>query len=153
VTGQIERSIVTLLDIDCDSLQVQNLARSFIEYDEFGIDRAGNPEDISIPMVITDPEQMRVLDLRAAGTAGGEDDSDCSEEGLASDSPVVSPIFLNEANLHLTAHLHLLETITVTELPTNGATLQVEDVQGQLIRPRTGLHFRSLEDKKTKQFV
>jgi len=34
VTGQIERSIVTLLDINCNSLQVQNLARSFIEYDE-----------------------------------------------------------------------------------------------------------------------
>jgi len=43
---------------------------------------------------------------------------------------------------------HLLETITVTELPTNGATLQVEDVQCQLTRLRTGLCFHSLENKK-----
>jgi len=52
VTGQIERSIVTLLDVDCNSLQEQNLARSFTEYDEL----ASNPKDISIPTVITDLE-------------------------------------------------------------------------------------------------
>jgi hypothetical protein len=37
-------------------------------------------------------------------------------------SPVVPPVSLGEANLHLTTLLHLLETITVTELPTNDAT-------------------------------
>jgi len=77
------------------------------------------------------------LDLRATGTAGGEDNSDDSEEGLASDSLVVPPVSLNEANLHLTALLHLLETIIVTGLLKNGATLQVEDVQ----------HRHSLENK------
>ena len=84
---------------DC---QVQSLARSFIEYDELGIDPAGNPEDISNPMAITDLEQMCVLDLRADSTAGGENDSDDNEEGLTSVAP---PISLNEANLHLTALL------------------------------------------------
>jgi len=42
----------------------------------------------------------------------------------------------------------LLETIIVIELPTNGAALQVGDVQRQLSRLRTGLRFYSLEDKK-----
>jgi hypothetical protein len=74
--------------------------------------QVNSPEDISIPMVITDLEKMCILDLRAADTAGGE--YDYSEEGLTSGSPLIS---LNEANLHLTAFLYLLETITVTELP------------------------------------
>jgi len=59
---------------------------------------------------------MRVLYLRATGT---EQDLDDSEEGLTSDSPVVPPISLDEADIHL----HLLEIIAVTELSTNGATL------------------------------
>jgi len=102
-TGQIERSIVALLDINCNSLQVQNFARSSIEYGEFGIDSASNPKDISIPVIImADLEQMRVLDPRAADTAVGEDDSDDSE-GLTSDPLVVPPISLNEVNLHLIA--------------------------------------------------
>jgi hypothetical protein len=77
---------------------------------------------------------------------------DDSEERLASNSPAVPPISLNEADLHLTALLRLLETITVTELQTNGATLQVECVQHQLSKLRTGLRFHSLK-KKTKQFI
>jgi len=40
-----------------------------------------------------------------------------------------------------------METITVTELPTNDTTLQVEDVRRQLTRLRTGL---CLENKKTR---
>jgi len=75
---------------------------------------------------------------------------DDSEERSTSDSPVVPPISLNEAALHLTALFHLLETITVTELPTNGATLQVEIVQHQLSRLRTGSRLHSLGNKKTK---
>jgi len=129
VTGRIEKSIV---DIDCDSLQVQNLARSFVEFDEFSIDPASNPGDISIPMVIADLKQMCVLD---AGTAGNEHDLDDNEEGSTSDPPVVLPFSLNEADFHLTAPLRLLGTISVTELPTNDATLRVEDVQRQLLRP------------------
>jgi hypothetical protein len=58
MTGQIERSIVSLLDIDCNSLQVQNLARSYTEYDECSIDPAGRIEDISISTVIKDLKEM-----------------------------------------------------------------------------------------------
>ena len=96
MTGQIERSIITLLDIDWNSLQVQNLARSSIEYDEFVIDL----QVIQRMSSYLHLEQMRVLDPRAAGTAVSEDSSDDSEEGLTSDSPVVPSISLNEANLH-----------------------------------------------------
>ena len=46
-----------------------------------------------------------------------------------------------------------LNTLTVTELPTNGTTLQVEVVQHQLVRLRTALHFHSQENKKTKRFA
>jgi len=138
VTGQVEKSIVALLDIDCNLPQVQNLAHSFVEFDELSVDPASNPGEISMPMVITD--------LRAAAS---EHDLDDSEKGLTSDSSVVvPPISLNEADLHLTALLRLLETIGVTELPTNGATLRVEDVQRQLSRLRTGLRFHSLENRK-----
>ena len=63
------------------------------------------------------PEQIRVL--RAPGTAGSEGGD--SGERLTFDSPSIS---LNEANLQLTALLRLPRAITVTELPTNGATLQ-----------------------------
>jgi hypothetical protein len=114
---------------------------SFVEFDEFGIEPSGNPGDIFIPMVIMDLEEMRVLD---AGTAGSEHNLDDSEEKLTSNSPVVLPIpvSLNETDLHLTALLRLLETITVTKLPKNGATLQAEDVQRQISRLRTGLCFR-----------
>jgi len=92
-------------------------------------------------VLITDLKQMRVLD---SGTASSEYDLDDNEEGLASDSPaVVPPISLNEADLHLTALLRLLETISVTELPTNGATPQVE-----VSFPDSGLRFHSLENKK-----
>jgi len=66
---------------------------------------------------------MRILDLKSAGTAGGEDDLDDNEEGLTSDSLVVPLIPLNEVDLHLIALLHLLEAIAATELLTNGATL------------------------------
>jgi hypothetical protein len=48
--------------------------------------------------------------------------------------PWIPSISVDEANL--TAHLHLLGAITITEFPTNGATLQVEDV---LTRLRTGI--------------
>ena len=121
VAGQIERSVVALLNIGCNSLQVQNLARSFIGYGGFGIGPAGNPEVNSISTATAGPEQMYVFDLRAAGTADGKGDSDDSEEGLKSNFPMVQPISLDEANLHLTTHLHLLEPITVTELPNQGA--------------------------------
>jgi hypothetical protein len=65
----------------------------------------------------------------------------------------VLPISLDEANLHLTALLRLLETITVAELPTNGATLHVEDVQHQLVRIRTALRFYSQENKKQSNLL
>jgi len=44
------------------------------------------------------------------------------------------------------ALLRLLETITVTKLPTNGAAPQVEDVQHQLIGLCTALRFHSQEN-------
>ena len=40
-----------------------------------GIFFAGNSGDICVPVAITGLAQMRVLDLRAAGAAGGEDDN------------------------------------------------------------------------------
>jgi hypothetical protein len=60
MTGQIERSIVSLLDIDYNSLQIQNLARSYTEYDECSIDplAAGRIKDISISTVIKDLKEM-----------------------------------------------------------------------------------------------
>jgi len=58
-TRIIERSILTLLNTDYNSLQVQNLARSFPEYDELDIDPAGHLEDISISTVIMDLQEIR----------------------------------------------------------------------------------------------
>jgi hypothetical protein len=84
--------------------------------------------------------------LKDSTTGDDSEDEDSHEESV----PLIS---LDEANLHLTALLRLLETITVTELPTNGATLRVEDVQHQLVRLRTALRFYSQENKKTKQFA
>jgi hypothetical protein len=72
------------------------------------------------------------------------------EDSSAGSVPLIS---LDEANLHLTALLRLLETIAVTELPTNGATLQVEDVQYQLVRLRTALCFYSQENKKQSNLL
>ena len=88
-------------------------------------------------MVITDLEQVRVLDHRAAA----ERTSRMIVKRASIWLPSVPPISLNEANLHLIALLHLLETITVTELPTYGVTLQVEDVRRQLARLYTGVRF------------
>jgi hypothetical protein len=59
MTGQIERSTVNLFNIDCNSLQVQNLARSYTEYDEFGIDPARHIEDISISTVVKDLQECQ----------------------------------------------------------------------------------------------
>jgi hypothetical protein len=98
----------------------------------------GNPGYISIPMVITNLEEIHVLD---AGTAGSEHDLDDSEERLTSNSPVVPLISLNEADLHLTALLSLLETITVTEFRDMCSVSFPDSVV-------TGLRFHNRENKK-----
>jgi hypothetical protein len=101
-------------------------------------------------MVIIDLQEMRKAhDPRQLEDSTTGDEGEDGEEGLTS----VPPISLDEANLHLTTLLRLLETITVTELPMNGTTLHVKDVQHQLIRLRTALRFYSQENKKQSSLL
>jgi hypothetical protein len=121
-----------------------------IEYDEFSMDPAGRIEDISIPMIIMDLQEMH---KKAHGlgqlediTTGDEDED--SEEGLTS----IPPISLDEANLHLTALLRLLKTITVTELPKNGRRFKLKMCSISLSDSVS--HCVSIAKKiKTKQFA
>jgi hypothetical protein len=128
-----------MLDVECNSQQVEDLSRSFLEFDENAFDPESKVSDISVECIIADLQTTTNSELV-------ENENLDSEDDLAFQKP---PIALDLACDHITEILSLLETLAVPELPTIGPPLTVSASQVYLTKLR--LAFKLLADKNKKQ--
>ena len=110
--------------------QARNRARYFAEFDEFGIDPASNSGDILMLLVVTDLEQMRVLD---AGSEYIRLEWWWRRVNIWFPGDTNQFLWMKQTFTWLCSFA-CWRRLVVTEFPTNGAALQVEDVQRQFFR-------------------
>ena len=131
-------SIGTLLDFSCNSQQVEQLANSFLDYDEDAPDIEGSPESISTAEIIHD------LQNRDHGSGS---DSDSSTDHFTGDN-LLEPIPIPLAKAHITSIISLLERFPTSTLPVSGSLLQIPTAIYQLQRIHQGFQEHEVKNKK-----
>lgn len=119
---------MSLIDVNCNSQQIEDLARDFLNYDEEAPNGDAQSDDISFSEIISDLQ----------GSLDPDIDHDSDTESSDTSQPTTA-ISLTEADKHLHDLVILLEKSSFSEIPTAGKSILVPDAVRFLTKLRSGL--------------
>lgn len=132
-----QTAILSLIDVNCNSQQIEDLARDFLNYDGEAPNSDAQPDDISLSEII--------LDLQCSPDPDIDHDSDTETSDISQPPTAIS---LAEADTHLHDLVILLEKSSFSEVPTAGKSISVPDAVCFLTKLRSGLKSHMESRKK-----
>ena len=131
-------SISSLLDFSCNRQQVEQLANSFLDYDEDVPDIDASPDSISTIDIIHN--------LQNRDHGSGSDSDSSTDHFSGNDLP--EPISIPLAKAHITSIVSLLERFPTNTLPVSGSLLQIPIAIHQLQKIHQGFQEHEVKNKK-----